>query len=111
MHFSPADTYSAQATVDEVAFLVQNNKDKLYSNKSLLLLVYGNGDGGGGPLIPMIERLERMKSLQGLLLKQLTFKEWHLHRKREQGTLAIVDILQQRRERFLIVRLGILSQY
>jgi alpha-mannosidase len=63
-HFSPADTYSAQATVDEVAFLVQNNKDKLYSNKSMLL--YGNGDGGGGPLIPMIERLERMKSLQGL---------------------------------------------
>jgi alpha-mannosidase len=63
-HFSPADTYCAQGTVKEVVFAVQNNKDKLYSNKSLLL--YGNGDGGGGPLIPMIERIKRMQSVEGL---------------------------------------------
>jgi alpha-mannosidase len=43
-HFSPADTYSAQGTVNEVVRSVRNNKDKQYSNKSLLLL--GNGDGG-----------------------------------------------------------------
>ena len=42
-HFSPADTYTAQATVRDVVFAVKNNKDKEYSNKSLL--VYGNGDG------------------------------------------------------------------
>ncbi|KAI9003260.1 alpha-mannosidase 2C1-like protein [Gaertneriomyces semiglobifer] len=63
-HFSPCDTYTAQATVRDVAFGVSNNKDKAYSNQSLLL--YGNGDGGGGPLIPMIERLKRMQSLSGL---------------------------------------------
>ncbi|KAJ3176169.1 Alpha-mannosidase 2C1 [Irineochytrium annulatum] len=63
-HFSPADTYSAQGTVDEVVKCLKNNKDKSYSNKSLYL--YGNGDGGGGPLIPMIERINRMKNVEGL---------------------------------------------
>nr|KAJ3416023.1 Alpha-mannosidase 2C1 [Polyrhizophydium stewartii] len=63
-HFCPADTYTAGATVRDVTFSVTNNKDKEYSNQSLLL--YGNGDGGGGPLIPMIERLQRMKAVEGL---------------------------------------------
>ena len=63
-HFCPADTYNAGATVRDVTFSVSNNKDKEYSNKSLLL--YGNGDGGGGPLIPMIERLRRMQAVNGL---------------------------------------------
>jgi hypothetical protein len=30
------------------------------------LLVYGNGDGGGGPLAGMIERLKRMENVDGL---------------------------------------------
>ncbi|KAJ3009233.1 Glycoside hydrolase, 38 vacuolar alpha mannosidase [Thoreauomyces humboldtii] len=63
-HFSPADTYTAQASVHDVVYSVQNNKDKAYTNQSLL--AYGNGDGGGGPLIPMIERIRRMRRLQGL---------------------------------------------
>jgi alpha-mannosidase len=29
-------------------------------------LLYGNGDGGGGPLQPMIERLSRMQAVEGL---------------------------------------------
>ncbi|KAJ3154526.1 Glycoside hydrolase, 38 vacuolar alpha mannosidase [Geranomyces michiganensis] len=63
-HFSPVDTYTSQATVKDVVFAVQNNKDKSYSNQSLLL--YGNGDGGGGPLVPMLERLRRMRCIEGL---------------------------------------------
>ncbi|KAJ3157029.1 Alpha-mannosidase 2C1 [Geranomyces variabilis] len=63
-HFSPVDTYTSQASVRDVVFAVQNNKDKSYSNKSLLL--YGNGDGGGGPLVPMLERLRRMSRVEGL---------------------------------------------
>ncbi|KAJ3000836.1 Alpha-mannosidase 2C1 [Globomyces sp. JEL0801] len=63
-HFSPADTYTAQATVKDVVFAVQNNKDKQYSNQSLLL--YGNGDGGGGPLQPMMERIRRVSGVEGL---------------------------------------------
>ncbi|KAJ3193268.1 Alpha-mannosidase 2C1 [Irineochytrium annulatum] len=63
-HFSPADTYVAQGTVRDVTFSVKNNKDKEYTHKSLML--YGNGDGGGGPLVPMIERLNRLKRIRGL---------------------------------------------
>ncbi|KAJ3274938.1 Alpha-mannosidase 2C1 [Terramyces sp. JEL0728] len=63
-HFSPADTYTAQASVKDAVFAVANNKDKQYSNKSLLL--YGNGDGGGGPLLPMIERIKRFGNIEGL---------------------------------------------
>lgn len=43
---------------------VKNHKDKHYSNESLLL--FGNGDGGGGPLSSMLERLDRMKDVNGL---------------------------------------------
>ncbi|KAJ3087170.1 Glycoside hydrolase, 38 vacuolar alpha mannosidase, partial [Quaeritorhiza haematococci] len=63
-HFSPADTYNAQCNPREIIFSVKNNKDKPYSNKSLLL--FGNGDGGGGALAPMIERLRRMQKVVGL---------------------------------------------
>ncbi|KAI9203288.1 galactose mutarotase-like domain-containing protein [Polychytrium aggregatum] len=63
-HFSPADTYNAQATVNEIQMSVTNNKDRSYSDKSLLL--FGNGDGGGGPLPQMLERLRRMRNIEGL---------------------------------------------
>ncbi|KAG4092558.1 galactose mutarotase-like domain-containing protein [Neocallimastix lanati (nom. inval.)] len=63
-HFSPANTYTANATVNDVITCEKNNKDTAYSNDSLL--VYGVGDGGGGPLMKMIERLERMKDVDGL---------------------------------------------
>lgn len=29
-------------------------------------MLFGNGDGGGGHLIPMIERLKRLSNIQGL---------------------------------------------
>ncbi|TPX41847.1 hypothetical protein SeMB42_g05381 [Synchytrium endobioticum] len=63
-HFSPMDTYNAQCTVKDVVFGVSNNKDKEYSTASLML--FGNGDGGGGPLAPMIERTRRLQSIAGL---------------------------------------------
>ncbi|KAJ3367788.1 Alpha-mannosidase 2C1 [Kappamyces sp. JEL0680] len=63
-HFSPADTYTAQASVKDLTFMVKNNKDKRFSNKSLLL--YGNGDGGGGPLRPMLERIKRFRNVEDL---------------------------------------------
>jgi len=63
-HFSPANTYTANATVSDVITCEKNNKDTAYSNDSLL--VYGVGDGGGGPLMKMIERLQRMRDVDGL---------------------------------------------
>lgn len=66
-HFSPADTYTAQASVKDIVFMVKNNKDKYYSNVSLL--PYGNGDGGGGPLEHMIQRIDKLENVQGFNTK------------------------------------------
>lgn len=63
-HMAPSETYNAQCTPEELVRSVKNHRDKVYSNSSLL--VYGNGDGGGGPLSSMIERLRRMKDVDGL---------------------------------------------
>jgi alpha-mannosidase len=46
-HFPPADTYNSQLTADEVLRAVSSNKDVDRAPVSLML--YGNGDGGGGP--------------------------------------------------------------
>ncbi|KAI9344606.1 glycosyl hydrolases family 38 N-terminal domain-containing protein [Obelidium mucronatum] len=53
-----------KCNVGEIVGSVLNNKDKLYSNKSIYL--YGNGDGGGGPLPHMIDRLEILAEVEGL---------------------------------------------
>ncbi|CAI2163478.1 3771_t:CDS:10 [Funneliformis geosporum] len=63
-HMCPAESYVSQCTPGELVNSVKNHKDKEYSNESLL--VFGNGDGGGGPLASMIERLNRMKDIDGL---------------------------------------------
>ncbi|KAF9582151.1 Glycoside hydrolase, 38 vacuolar alpha mannosidase [Lunasporangiospora selenospora] len=63
-HMAPAETYSAQADVAEMVKSIKNNRDLAYSNNSLL--PYGNGDGGGGPQRGMLERLQRMKDIEGL---------------------------------------------
>ncbi|KAJ2129292.1 Glycoside hydrolase, 38 vacuolar alpha mannosidase, partial [Coemansia sp. RSA 678] len=63
-HMAPANTYTAQVTVSDLIKSVKQHKDVAYSNESLYL--YGNGDGGGGPLEAMIERLERIKDVDGL---------------------------------------------
>jgi alpha-mannosidase len=70
-HMSPSETYNAQCTPEELARSVKNHRDKVYTNTSLL--VYGNGDGGGGPLASMIERLRRMKNVDGLPKTQMAF--------------------------------------
>ncbi|KAL0082850.1 glycoside hydrolase family 38 protein [Phycomyces blakesleeanus] len=64
IHMAPSETYNAQCTPEELIRTVKNHRDKEYSNTSLL--VYGNGDGGGGPLSSMIERLKRMRDVDGL---------------------------------------------
>ncbi|KAJ1651151.1 Glycoside hydrolase, 38 vacuolar alpha mannosidase [Dispira simplex] len=63
-HMAPSNTYAAQGTVEELVKSVTNHKDLAYTNESLLL--YGNGDGGGGPLPAMLDRLERLQDLDGL---------------------------------------------
>jgi alpha-mannosidase len=63
-HFPPADTYNATAEVAELRRSVRDYKDHDRSHRSLL--VFGYGDGGGGPTPDMLETLRRVRDLQGL---------------------------------------------
>ena len=63
-HFPPADTYNSPATVEELRRVARDYKDHPRSRHSLL--VFGFGDGGGGPTPEMLETLRRARDLQGL---------------------------------------------
>jgi alpha-mannosidase len=63
-HFPPADTYSSEATVPELRSAARKYKDHDSSRTSLLL--FGHGDGGGGPTRAMLESLRRARDLQGV---------------------------------------------
>ncbi|KAH9942858.1 glycosyl hydrolases family 38 N-terminal domain-containing protein [Amylocystis lapponica] len=57
----PPDTYTAQATVGDVNKGLTNHKN--IESSDISLLVFGNGDGGGGPLAKMLENLRRMRAV------------------------------------------------
>jgi alpha-mannosidase len=63
-HFPPADTYNAMMTVEQMLYNVSNYKDLERSNESYAL--FGFGDGGGGPTMEMLERIARMRDVDGL---------------------------------------------
>jgi alpha-mannosidase len=70
-HFPPADTYNAKVNVEEVVASMSANKDSDRAPVSMLL--YGNGDGGGGPTRDMLSRCDILGDIDGLpLLKQST---------------------------------------
>ncbi len=58
-HFPPADTYCASAEPKQLLESVKKFKDHGRSGRSLLL--YGFGDGGGGPTEFNLERLRRCR--------------------------------------------------
>ena len=68
-HFPPADTYNANASVKQLRENARNYKDHDRSRHSLML--FGYGDGGGGPTKHMLEILRRAKDLQGLPRTQI----------------------------------------
>eukprot|EP01083_Nonionella_stella_P076244 207669_1 len=61
-HFPPADTYVAQCAVKDVLDSRDNYKNKSCNNESLML--FGWGDGGGGPTTMHLERLKRYKKMR-----------------------------------------------
>ncbi len=63
-HFPPADTYNATVELAELRRSASHYKDHDRSNRSLL--VFGFGDGGGGPTPDMLETLRRVSDLQGV---------------------------------------------
>ena len=64
-HMPPEGTYNSSAAPRAIACAEKNFKDKGVSEECLLL--FGIGDGGGGPGEEHLERLKREKNLNGLL--------------------------------------------
>ncbi|GAA5976513.1 hypothetical protein JCM11641_001325 [Rhodosporidiobolus odoratus] len=62
VHLCPYNTYTAQASVSDVLNTTKNHKS-LQSGAATGLLTFGNGDGGGGPLAPMLENLRRCRAV------------------------------------------------
>lgn len=62
-HFPPAETYAASVTQAELAHAERTFRDKMRSSHSLLL--FGYGDGGGGPTREMLGRAHRSEDLEG----------------------------------------------
>jgi alpha-mannosidase len=63
-HFPPADTYNSTADVDDLVKTARESRSLEHSSTSML--VYGYGDGGGGPTRDMLETIRRARDLQGL---------------------------------------------
>lgn len=63
-HFPPLDDYNARGTVKDVLQNVASFRDHDRANESYLL--FGYGDGGGGPTLAMLEQLQRMRDVDGL---------------------------------------------
>jgi alpha-mannosidase len=63
-HFSPVDTYNALLTTSQLRFAERNFRDHVGASSSLVL--YGHGDGGGGPTQTMIDRGRLANDLEGV---------------------------------------------
>ena len=63
-HFPPAETYNADTGPAELLKSVRNFKEHDRASRSLL--IYGWGDGGGGPSIEMLEKARRLRDFDGL---------------------------------------------
>jgi alpha-mannosidase len=73
VHFPPADTYNSMADVQELLKTANESQSLEHSHTSLV--VYGHGDGGGGPTREMLEVLTRARDLQGLPRTRLASPE------------------------------------
>jgi alpha-mannosidase len=63
-HMLPEETYNSSAAPRAVEKIARNYRDRDVSGHTLML--FGIGDGGGGPGAEHLERLKREKNLQGL---------------------------------------------
>jgi len=60
-HMPPANTYTADANFGDVKRSIAQHKNLSYDQTGLL--VFGKGDGGGGPLPEMLEKLRRCRGV------------------------------------------------
>ena len=89
VHFPPDDTYNSAADVPSLLKAANESKSLDHSHTSLL--VYGWGDGGGGPTREMLEMLTRARDVQGLpRTRMATPSEFFTALEREGTTRPVV---------------------
>ncbi|XP_013784457.2 alpha-mannosidase 2C1-like [Limulus polyphemus] len=69
-HLPPGDSYEMKVTVEEAIKTFQNLQDK--GRVSCSLMLFGYGDGGGGPTLDMLERQKRLVNVDGVPRVQLS---------------------------------------
>uniref|UniRef100_A0A8D0CKQ1 alpha-mannosidase n=1 Tax=Scleropages formosus TaxID=113540 RepID=A0A8D0CKQ1_SCLFO len=69
-HFPPGNSYEMKGRVEDFLKTLRNNKDKGRVNHSALL--FGFGDGGGGPTQLMLDRIHRVPDTDGLPKVQMS---------------------------------------
>jgi len=85
-HFPPAGNYSADTGAADLCKTARNFTGHAVSGRSLLL--YGYGDGGGGPSITMLEKARRLRDFEGLPKLDLEpSREFFRKAEREAGEL------------------------
>ncbi len=88
-HFPPGDTYSSEATVGELRSSARAYRD--HDSSAISLLLFGHGDGGGGPTRTMLESLRRARDLQGVpRTSQRTSEEFFDALEAEDGVRPVV---------------------
>ncbi|CAG0887056.1 unnamed protein product [Cyprideis torosa] len=86
-HFPPSNSYVDQIKIENIQELMKNLKDKGRVSTSVML--YGFGDGGGGPTADMIERSRRVEDVNGLpRLKLASPSEFWASMEEEQKNLC-----------------------
>eukprot|EP00834_Sanchytrium_tribonematis_P000726 NODE_14_length_51535_cov_1.125049.p4 type:complete len:737 gc:universal NODE_14_length_51535_cov_1.125049:45082-42872(-) len=70
-HFCPSSTYNSDGQINHVLASIKDNKDLRYTNKSVLL--FGDGDGGGGPTRQHLENLARARKCPSI--PSVTYKD------------------------------------
>lgn len=86
-HFSPVDTYNAIMTPSQLRFAERNFAD--HGGSSMSLVLYGHGDGGGGPTQTMIERARIAANLEGVPRVSFgTVRDFFADARAEYGTAA-----------------------
>jgi alpha-mannosidase len=74
-HLPPFEHYSSSAAPESIVTYEKQFKDKMVCSQTLVL--FGQGDGGGGPGIEHLEALKREKDLDGMpIVKQQTMAKF-----------------------------------
>lgn len=88
VHMPPEGVYNSSAAPRAARFIEKNFIDK--GSLSECMMMFGIGDGGGGPGMEHLERLKREKDLSGMApIKQEFTSEFFKRLKNERGRLKV----------------------